>query len=484
MKNFTFRISKPLYDKLHCHLFPGDGDEHGAVIIAGTVETERGFRLLAREVVIAEDGIDYVPGKHGYRALTAGFVAQVSNRCANEQLCYFAVHSHGGSDTVGFSDTDMESHKRGYPALLDITQGGPVGALVFAQNAVAGEIWTKEGVYQLDSMAIIGMNSKTIQPQPAKFFGKLSDVYDRQSLMFGAVGQLRLVGAKVGIIGLGGVGSLVNEYVSRLGVGEIIAVDFDKAEPTNHSRLAGARLTDSLPWLQSSKIGILRTLGKALARFKVHIAERVAKQANPNVQFHAVVGDVTTQSVAHLLRDVDFLFLCADSMQSRLVFNALVHQYLIPGLQIGSKVPVHKETGKLGNVFSAARLVIPFEGGGCLLCNQLIPADKLQEEALSIEERKRQAYVEDDLVKAPSVITLNAIAASMAANQFLFHFLSLVDEMNHQVGYWMHYSRENISRSCECRTSTGCAHCGRENWTSFARGDRWSLPCKLGGDSV
>jgi hypothetical protein len=479
MKNFTFRISKPLYEKLHRHLFPGDRDEHGAIIIAGIVETESGIRLLAREVVLAKDGIDYVPGKHGYRALTAGFVAQVSNKCANEKLCYFAVHCHGGSETVGFSDTDLESHKRGYPALLDITHGGPVGALVFAHNAVAGEIWTKQGTFELESMTIIGMNSKTLRPQPIKYVGRLSEVYDRQSLMFGTVGQHRLSEAKVGIIGLGGVGSLVNEYVSRLGVGEIVAVDFDKAEPTNHSRLAGACLWDSLPWFQSSSITLLRAVGKGLARFKVHIAERVAKQANPKVRFHAVVDDVTTQSVANLLRDVDFLFLCADSMQSRLVFNALVHQYLIPGLQIGSKVPVHKETGKVGNIFSAARFVMPFDAGGCLLCNQLIPADKLQEEALSVEERKRQAYVEDDLIKAPSVITLNALGAAAGANQFLFHFLGLFDDANAKLGYWMHYSRENVSRGCECRNSTACVHCGKEKTSGLGRGDRWNLPCKL-----
>lgn len=34
----------------------------------------------------------------------------------------------------------------------------------------------------------------------------------------------------------------------------------------------------------------------------------------------------------------DYLFLAADSMRARLVFNALVHQYLIPGVQLGSKI--------------------------------------------------------------------------------------------------------------------------------------------------
>ena len=38
-------MSGSLWAKLEAHLFPGDGDEHGAVIAAGIVQTARGTRL-------------------------------------------------------------------------------------------------------------------------------------------------------------------------------------------------------------------------------------------------------------------------------------------------------------------------------------------------------------------------------------------------------------------------------------------------------
>jgi hypothetical protein len=48
------------------------------------------------------------------------------------------VHNHGGDDAVGFSNDDLASHERGYPALLDIlADDRPVGALVVAPRAVA-----------------------------------------------------------------------------------------------------------------------------------------------------------------------------------------------------------------------------------------------------------------------------------------------------------------------------------------------------------
>ena len=66
MNTITFRFPQPLYVALMDHLFPGDNDEHGAVIAAGLCESERGTRLLARCLFLARDGVDYVPGNHGY----------------------------------------------------------------------------------------------------------------------------------------------------------------------------------------------------------------------------------------------------------------------------------------------------------------------------------------------------------------------------------------------------------------------------------
>lgn len=478
MKKATFRINASLFERLHRHLFPGDHDEHGALILAGIAETQRETRFLAREVVLAQDGVDFVPGKFGYRALPADFVARWSNYCARERLCYFNVHSHGGRDSVGFSETDLQSHRRGYPALLDITNGGPLGALVFAANAVAGEIWTPAGTGDLDSMTVVGLNSRRLYPKRPRRPGSCNDTYHRQSLMFGDVGQQHLTGAKVGIIGLGGVGALVNEYLVRLGVGEIVGVDYDRMECSNRSRVVGSRVADSCDWLRKSRYKWLRKLGERRAKHKVRVAQRIACEANPHVKFRGIIGDVTDLVTAQKLRDVDFLFLCADSMQSRLVFNALVHQYLIPGIQIGSKVPVDKQSGDLGNVFSAARLILPSPGDGCLLCNELIPSERLQEEAVSPEERRAQRYVEDDNVAAPSVITLNALGAAQATNDFLFHFLGLFDTAQAKSGYLMHYPRERIWRMAECRTDPACLHCGTTPRAIFARGDRAPLPCK------
>src|SRR4051812_24345147 len=99
---WSIRFPQPHFERLRDHLFPGDHDEHGAVIAAGICDTDRGVRLLVRDVFLARDGIDYVPGERGYRMLVASYVAENAMQCADENLCYLAVHNHGGRAQVAF----------------------------------------------------------------------------------------------------------------------------------------------------------------------------------------------------------------------------------------------------------------------------------------------------------------------------------------------------------------------------------------------
>lgn len=465
------RIDEPEYKKLFSHLFPGDGDEHGAVIIAGIAQSDRGTRLLVREVILAKDGIDYVPGQRGYRALTAKFVAEVSNYCARENLCYLAVHCHGGKDEVSFSADDIASHERGYPALLDITHGGPVGALVFAKNAVAGDIWTPSGRYQLDRITIIGANIRQLCPSPRKQTAIANPLYDRHSRLFGDVGQEIFSNLKLGIIGLGGGGSLINEWLSRLGVGHIVAIDFDRIELTNLPRVVGTKPWEAMSWLTQSNIPWLKKLGLRLSPYKVHVARRVAKQANPSIRYDAIVGNIADEQTAKLLVDADFIFLAADSMQSRLVFNALVHQYLIPGIQIGAKVPVDKQTKQVGNIFTATRPVLPHAYGGCLHCHELIPPSRLQQETLSLEEKRNQQYIEDENITQPSVITLNVKSAEPAVNTFMMMFSGL-HKPSVKLYNQMEFVRENRIETVEPRANKDCLDCSSSDRSRRAKKGR------------
>ena len=447
------------------------------MLVAGVAETERGTRLLARELLLAHDGIDYIPGTRGYRALTAQFVAEQSHYCAAQNLCYLAVHCHGGLDSVGFSCDDLASHERGYPALLDITNGGPVGALVFAREAVAGDIWTTQGRFELDYATVIGPRVRKLYPNPRPRPRHADPVYDRHARLFGDLGQEILSGLKVGIIGLGGGGSLVSEWLSRLGIGHIVGIDFDQVELSNLPRVVGATRWDAMAWLVGQQSKWLQELGRRFARYKVHVARRIARRANPDIRFDAIVGNVLDEPTARLLTDVDFLFLASDSIQSRLVFNALVHQYLIPGVQIGAKVSVDRKTGTVGDTFVATRPVLPYAEAGCLSCHELIPAARLQEEALNENDHRAQRYIESEEVAEPSVITLNVLSAAQAVNDLMMMFTGLYHEgmkLHHQINF----VRERLLTEVGPRADEFCLDCSDTVRSLRGRGDRARLPCR------
>ena len=413
----SLRLPPELASNLVSHLFPGDEDEHGAVVGAAVFETSRGYRLLGRRLFLAEDGVDYVPGNHGYRMLTPEFVLRCAIACADEGLAYLAVHNHPGAHSVSFSDTDMESHRKGYPALIDILDGPPAGALVFAQQAVAGDIWVSaEQQMELDHSVIVGRSQRLCYPSPRKPTGSDAQ-YDRQVRLFGDHGQEILAAQKVAIVGAGGAGSLINEYLARLGIGHIVIIDDDRLDRTNIPRVVGARASDLKPWYRLSPL--VHLLGWKPSS-KVSIAERVAREAKPDIRYEAVMGNVVDQRAVKLLLDCDAIFLAADSMQARLVVNAVCHQYLIPVWQVGAKVD-SDPAGQIQDVFSVVRQLVP--GRTCLWCNGLINPTRLAEEAASPQQRDAQRYVDD--VPAPSVITLNAVAASHAVDQYLFATLEL-----------------------------------------------------------
>lgn len=474
-KTISLTIAEPLLQKLFSHLFPGDYDEHGAVIVAGIAETSGSIKLLAREILLAQDGQEYIPGKFGYRALTAKFVAEKSGYCADQSLCYLAVHCHGGYDTVSFSQDDIDSHERGYPALLDITNGGPVGAIVFAQNAVAGDIWFRDKRYELDYVTVIGSKIRKIQSnqfsKPQKY---KNTKYDRNSRLFGDIGQEILSKLKVGIVGLGGGGSIINELISRLGIGSIVAIDFDRIELSNLPRVVGATEKDALANLTLSKNPFLRNLGNKFSKRKVHIAERVAKAANPKINYEAVVGNILDERTAKKLVDADFIFLATDNIQSRLVFNALVHQYLIPGAQIGIK-PVLNKSKEIEHIQIASRLVLPFPNGGCLNCNNLIPPMQLAIEGLPEKERLKRQYIED--IAEPSVITLNAISAARVTNDLMMLFTGLYKE-NTNLAHLMEFADERKTFEQIHQFNKNCPDCGESTSSNYAKGDRARLPCR------
>ena len=294
-------------------------------------------------------------------------------------------------------------------------------------------------------------------------------MYDRQSRLFGDAGQKLLRRTRVGIVGLGGAGSVLAELLGRLGVGEFVLADPERAEDTNLPRLIAARRHDAVvpSWLP-------RTIAHRLKSRKVRMAARNIRRANSDARIEAVPRDFLDTDVAARFTDCDFLFLAADTMGARLLFNAIVHQYGVPGIQVGAKIPV-AEDGTVGNVFCVSRMVTPEQG--CLWCNGLISPGRLQDEAVPEAARRGYAYVDDPNVVAPSVVTMNAIACAHAADDFLFHLTGLKYD-DAEAGWFRWNSRRAVAGYDMPTRGSDCAECSGKEYSRLGMGDNGALPTR------
>jgi hypothetical protein len=354
-------------------------------------------------------------------------------------------------------------------------QGIPVGALVFAEDAVAGEIWTADrNRYLLHEAVVVGPRRLRLAPAPDDHREAIDQRFDRQVRLFGNQGQAILGQTRVAVVGVGGVGILLCELLGRLGVGEIVVIDPDHVDPTNLPRMVDASGWDAMSWLAAAqRPAWIRALGRRLATPKVRLAERIIRKANPRARVIRFCTDMEDPSALAAIKGSDYIFLAADSHRARLLFNALVHQFLIPGSQVGSRIKSDVSTGVVEHVHSVTRWVLP--DVGCLVCNQQINASRLQEESLSSVMRVRQKYTDDPDVVAPSVITLNATTAAQAANDFLFYITGLARPTAFN-GYVRSHPLMRRLEMLSPRKDASCRDCGTTSESRFGRGDSVLLP--------
>ena len=98
--------------------------------------------------------------------------------------------------------------------------------------------------------------------------------------------QQRLRGARIAIAGLGGVGGVHAVTLARLGVEKFNISDFDRFEPHNFNRQAGAMIS-------------------SLGQPKVDVLTRMVRDINPNADVLTFPSGVKPDNVANFLNGVD-----------------------------------------------------------------------------------------------------------------------------------------------------------------------------------
>jgi molybdopterin-synthase adenylyltransferase len=270
--------------------------------------------------------------------------------------------------------------------------------------------------------------------------------FDRSVRAFGVEGQATLASLAVGIVGLGGIGSVVAEQMAHLGVGKLLLLDPDTIEETNLNRVEGATRKD-------------------IGRSKVEIAAEAARRVNPQMDVTSISGNVIVSSDARQILTSDFLFCCTDSYGSRAVINQIAYQYLIPTIDLGVRIQVRK--GSVESVTGRVQMLAP--GLPCLVCDELLDPEEVRRDLLSDEARARDPYIVGAVEPEPAVISLNSAVASLGVTMMLSAVAGLPVTARHQLILF----NKGVVRAAAGDPSLECVICSARG--VLARGDTWPM---------
>jgi adenylyltransferase/sulfurtransferase len=128
--------------------------------------------------------------------------------------------------------------------------------------------------------------------------------YSRQLLLkeIGAGGQAKLAASRVLIVGAGGLGSPVLQYLAGAGVGHLAVVDADTLDASNLHRQPLYALAD-------------------VGRPKVQLARAAVMAINPSVAVETHGTRFTADNALDLVRSCDVVIDCSDNFRTKFLIN-------------------------------------------------------------------------------------------------------------------------------------------------------------------
>ncbi|MDP3734063.1 MAG: HesA/MoeB/ThiF family protein [Nanoarchaeota archaeon] len=140
----------------------------------------------------------------------------------------------------------------------------------------------------------------------------VSEMYSRQILLpeIGVEGQLQLHQKKVAIVGIGAVGSVTAELLTRAGVENVIIIDRDCIEESN---------------LQRQTLFTEGDIGKS----KVNIAQEKLQKINSHSKIRAEAINLSAKNI-DLLQGIDLVLDCTDNVETRFLLNDFCRKEKIP----------------------------------------------------------------------------------------------------------------------------------------------------------
>ena len=143
-----------------------------------------------------------------------------------------------------------------------------------------------------------------------KLSKKEIEKFSRQIILkdIGAIGQKKILNSKVLIIGMGGLGCPVAEFLTRSGIGILGIIDHDVVSASNIHRQS---LYDE----------------KDISKLKVKVAQKKLKNINPKARVNAFAIKLNDKNSEKIIKKYDYIIDGTDNFKSKFLINDLSLKY-------------------------------------------------------------------------------------------------------------------------------------------------------------
>ncbi|MFI5451360.1 ThiF family adenylyltransferase [Pedobacter sp. UC225_61] len=403
--SYTVGISESDNKLLQSHLIRSDGQEDLCFALYNIAESKNNTIACIAEVILPGKGDRNV---HGNVSFNSQFLDRVSEMAVSKKCGICFMHSHPSNGWQGMSEDDIKAEQMLAPRVKAAT-GLPLLGMTTSQDGLwSARFWIKEAPktynkYFCSKVKVVGKGLNI------SFYDKLSpkvifgEEFTRTISSWGELKQAAIARLKIGIIGLGSVGSIIAESLIRTGVQEISLIDFDKVERKNLDRLQG--------------IG-----PESIGKLKVDEIKKYLKRISSDrpTHVHAIPYSVMEKEGLLEALDCDILFCCVDRPWPRFVIDRISFANLIPVIDGGIDAEINSKHTNLNQARWKAHAIAP--GRVCMQClGQYAPEDVALEMSGMLED---QHYIkglpkEHFINGGENVFAFSLGVASMEMHQFL-----------------------------------------------------------------
>lgn len=459
MKHFSIAIPEQLNEQLCEHLIREDGDEDLIFALWNySLGNERDTALI-HNLIFPEHGDRQ---RHGNVSFNPKYIKRVCREASKKECGIVFIHSHPFPGWQKMSPDDIVAEKIRLSETVEVLTGYPLIGMTIGSDATwCGRIWNynrKKNIYEIqwaESVRVVGSQlkidfTKSLVPSP-----KFSQLFKRTRAVWGRENHEKLAKLKIGIVGLGSVGSMVAESLARMGMEKFVLIDFDKVEAHNLDRLVGATRKD---------IGL----------FKVDIAKRLieTERTASRIQISIINKSLYTEEAYKGAIDCDILFSCVDRPRARYILNHIAYAHLIPVIDGGIQVRFEGNELK-GYEFSGAdwqvQTVSPTRP--CLQCLDVYSASDVSLEISGlIDSPSYLKGLSKDYYKRKNNENIFPFSANLASLE-IFHLVAIVTGSGGLINFGVQRFRYDpgiISQYFDKKCSPNC-----DFVKSIATGDKY-----------